>query len=168
MEFELLSETYFEKLDQFERENRVWFETLIEARPEAFYSESGVRRHIQDCVALEKAGRLVPLILLHGGEIIARANLKAICTKSGVAEVGYRVAEAQIGRGVASRCLAELIQVAGLRFGQLRLRAQVLDNNSGSRRVLQKHDFTAVRYESDFAVVNGDMLGCTLMERRPD
>lgn len=165
-QFEILGTEHTDRLLAFESANRRWFESLIAARPDAFYSHGGVTAHIDECRDFFSAGRLVPLVLCDGESIIARANLKDISSQGQSAEVGYRVAEDYFGQGVASACLRQLVNVARERIDGCRLWGRVLDNNPASRRVLEKQRFSQVAYQPAFAEIRGHVLGCTVMERR--
>lgn len=165
MNFELLDENHIDLLLKFEAENRIWFESLIAPRGSEFYSQEAVQLHIKEYLSLHEKRELLPFVVVESKQIIARANLKNICAQSRSAEVGYRVAERYKGSGVGTYCLAELIRVSELRYGQLNLRAKVLENNPASRRILEKHGFCEVSFEPEFTEVRGSLLGCTTMER---
>ena len=163
LKFELLSENHLDQLFAFERENKTWFETWIAPRGEEFYSLENVRAHIESNLYGYSRGEYIPFLLLEGQEIVARANMKEFCKETASAEVGYRVAETHVGKGVASTCLARLIEEAHS-LQLKRLRANVLDNNPASRRVLEKQQFVAVSHEPDFWEINGEWQGRTIME----
>lgn len=165
MNFELLHDRHIDLLLRFEAENRDWFESLIAPRGSGFYSREAVQSHITESLSLYKRGALLPFVVVESKQIIARANLKNICVQSRVAEVGYRVAERHKGHGVGTYCLAELIRMSISKYGQLSLRAKVLENNPASRRILEKHAFREVSFEPEFTKINGTLLGCTTMER---
>jgi len=138
----------------FELANRAWFEQHIDARDESFYSLAGIAAHIDDYLAQHAQGRWHPLLLRDGkGEIIGRANLKHIDSSAGTAEVGYRVGGSSAGRGVASIALQQLIAVAEEHYGLTSLRAEVLDNNPASARILEKAGFIRGRPEPRMAKV---------------
>ncbi|MEE3058168.1 MAG: GNAT family protein, partial [Pseudomonadota bacterium] len=69
----------------------------------------------------------------------ARANIK---NRAGdKAEIGYRVAEKDCGKGIASRCVSFLIEEAKS-MGIKLLTAEVMDNNAASEKVLIKNGFS--------------------------
>ena len=61
--------------------------------------------------------------------------------REGLREVGYWIARAYWGRGVATAALAQFLAVEGHRP----LYARVATHNIGSRRVLEKCGFTVLR-----------------------
>jgi len=159
MKFEVLSKHHLKQLLDFELENKAWFESLIEPRGSAFYSEKGVSEHIEEQIKNMNSGSVFCGVLIQNNIIVARGNLKCITVKK--ASVGYRVSKQFTSQGFASFCLAELIKIAKNKFNIQTLEAQVLDNNPASKYVLEKQDFKAVRNIPNFIVINNEQLGCT-------
>jgi [ribosomal protein S5]-alanine N-acetyltransferase len=73
------------------------------------------------------------------GSVVGRFNLYDLA--DGSAEVGYRVARRVAGRGVATRALRDLCQIARERYGLRTLRAATSNENIASQRVLAKAGF---------------------------
>lgn len=165
MNYELLHDRHVELLLKFETDNRNWFESLIASRGSDFYSREAVMAHIEEYRSLYEKNELLPIVIVERGQIIARANLKNVCVPLSSAEVGYRVAQSHSGSGVGTYCLSELIRVSKLKYGQLTLRAKVLENNPASRRILEKHGFSELSCELEFMKIGGSRLRCTTMER---
>lgn len=161
MIFETLTTKHVNLLFQFELENRAWFESLITARADDFYSESAVKAHIDHCIREEKLGKNYSGLLINNGVIVARANLKDINKQDHTCAVGYRVAKNAIGNGYASFCLSELIEKAQVLYSVKLLKAQVLDNNPASKKVLTKLGFQAFEHKVNFIELNGKKLNCT-------
>jgi len=129
----------------FETANRHWFEQHVEARAPEFYTQPGVALHIAAYLDDYKHGRMHPCVLLDdAGAIIGRANLRQIDSAAGCAEVGYRIAADQVGRGLAGAALRHLQQLAAGTYGLRRLQAWVAPQNVASARVLEKNGFTRV------------------------
>lgn len=127
----------------FEQANRAWFESQIDARAPEFYSLAGVAAHIDDYLARHAAGKMHPCLLVaDDGAILGRCNLKDIDAGARRAEVGYRIAAAACGRGLAGQALRHLM---GLAYGEWQLTgldAHVTVANAASARVLQRAGFT--------------------------
>ncbi len=136
MKFEPLTLSHTNKLLDFEIKNKGYFESFIAPRENAFYTKAGVEDHIQQ---LTNEDSNLPFVLMDNSQIIARANLKNI-HKNGSAEIGYRVAQNTIGKGVGSLCVKFLIEKSK-NIDIKSLLAYVLDNNKASERVLTKSDF---------------------------
>jgi ribosomal-protein-alanine N-acetyltransferase len=129
----------------FELANRSWFERSVEARAPEFYTVPGVRLHIAAYLDDYRHGRMHPCVMLgEDGAIIGRANLRYIDTAAGNAEVGYRVAHARVGQGLASAALRHLQRLAVDEWKLSRLQAWVASGNPASARVLEKHGFRKV------------------------
>ncbi|MDQ1816248.1 GNAT family protein [Massilia sp. CCM 9210] len=126
----------------FELANRAWFERNVEARDPAFYSPHGVARHIAHYLEGHAAGTWHPCVLLdEEGRIAGRANLKDIDRSKGSAEVGYRIAHDQTGKGLATFALQNLIALARSTWQLRELRAEITLANQGSAAVLRKCGF---------------------------
>ncbi|MBF7144786.1 MULTISPECIES: GNAT family N-acetyltransferase [Pseudomonas] len=126
----------------FEQANRAWFDAHIEARPPSFYSLDGVAEHIDTYLQGLAAGTWHPFVLCTPkGDIVGRANLKAINQAAGEAEVGYRIAQQATRQGLATLALEHLMYQARVRWALHALVAWVFDENRGSRRVLERCGF---------------------------
>ena len=125
---------------EFERHYRQYFARTISDRGDEFFER--FRDDFHRLLAEQESGECVYYVLVdEDGSIGGRFNLYGV--RDGAADVGYRVAEAVAGRGVASAALTELCRVA-LALGLTRLSAKVSNENIASQRVLEKADFHAV------------------------
>jgi ribosomal-protein-alanine N-acetyltransferase len=137
-----LTEYDLETLLSFEALNRTWFESNIDARDASFYSRSGVSDHIEDLMSRYAAGNWHPFVVLSDdGSIVGRANLKDIDQQGGYAEVGYRVAHAYVGQGIATQAVMHLIRAARQHWKLERLGAYTFSENIGSQKVLARCGF---------------------------
>ncbi|MFN3192019.1 MAG: GNAT family N-acetyltransferase [Aureliella sp.] len=157
--FEILSSSHLRQLYAFESRNREWFESLIAPREASFYSERGVRQHIQSQIEAMDIGETMSWLALNGDEIVARANLKNICTRTRTAEVGYRVGKSSTAQGFGSACLAHLIQFASTNLSLNKLFGYVLDNNPASKRILEKHGFYEILCDEQSYTIQGVSYG---------
>jgi len=163
--FETLSIKHLDRLLQFELENKTWFESKIPPRECYFYSSAGLKIHIFDSMINMRSGTHYSGVLLFDDKIVARANLKDMSLEHSCATVGYRVAKECTGKGYASYCLSQLIQIANECYCVNELKALVLDNNPASKAVLKKLGFNAHSHEDDFIAHRGTKLGCTSFSR---
>jgi ribosomal-protein-alanine N-acetyltransferase len=143
------------QLLEFELDNRAWFERHIDSRSAAFYSLQGVSQHIAEYLDAHARGNWHPCVILHGDEIVGRANLKDIDTATGCAEVGYRIAEHAAGKGLATRAVKHLMHLARSEWRLARLKADVTANNAASGRVLEKCGFVQGQHHARLAFVKG-------------
>lgn len=147
------------ELFQFEVENRDWFERYIFPRGDAFYSKAGLADHISECLAAHAEGRMHPCLILDDADkIIGRANLKDIDMREGTTEIGYRIALAHVGRGVATRALRDLMRLAYEQWQLKKLFALVSAANPASGRVLEKAGFVQRGLHPKQSEINGQML----------
>lgn len=127
----------------FEVQNRAFFEDHINSRPSGYYSIEGVQSAI--AVAEEEARAGVGFQYLVRDErnaIVARANLSHVRRAHFFsAELGYRVAEAASGKGVATEAVRQVTALAFSEHGLLRIEARSRPENLGSVRVLERNGF---------------------------
>nr|WP_308128940.1 GNAT family N-acetyltransferase [Actinoplanes polyasparticus] len=84
-----------------------------------------------------------PYVLLDDdGRVVGRFNLFDVV--DGVAELGFRVAEASSGRGVARAGVRQVIALARGGYGLVRLIADAEIRNGASRAVLRATGFVPV------------------------
>ncbi|MQS10344.1 GNAT family N-acetyltransferase [Streptomyces alkaliphilus] len=125
----------------FERENREWFARSIPDRGDAWFAEFEGRHRA--LLAEQEAGLLHLHVLVEDdGRVIGRVNLVDITEET--AELGYRLAEAATGRGVATAAVAEVCRRAAGAYGLSALTAVTTLDNPASRAVLARNDFTPV------------------------
>lgn len=133
-----------EALCRFEFENRTFFEAHINARPATFYSDEGVRAAIAQAQADAAEDRGYQFLARAGaaGPLVGRVNLSRVRRAHfHSAELGYRIAQAETGKGHAGEAVRLAIEQA---FGVLDLRrieAGVRLGNEASRRVLLRNGF---------------------------
>ncbi|MEU2834485.1 GNAT family protein [Streptomyces lavendulae] len=82
------------------------------------------------------------MLVAEDGSVLGRFNLVDIEDRT--AEVGYRVAQHIVGRGVATATVRELCQLAAARHGLRTLRAATARRNAASQKVLAKAGFVPV------------------------
>ncbi|WP_141582698.1 GNAT family N-acetyltransferase [Actinomadura sp. WMMA1423] len=134
-----------EPLAALYRENRDYLRPWEPERGEAYFSVGGQRDNLRELVEAHAAGEMWPAVVLVGGEIAGRVTLNNILR--GPLQscfVGYWVARAHTGRGVATEAVRQALDVA---FGDLRLHrveAFTRVDNVASQRVLERNGFTPV------------------------
>jgi ribosomal-protein-alanine N-acetyltransferase len=156
-----LASTDAAALLHFELHNRDWFEYHVEARAADFYTLDGVQAHIAELLAQLERGQAHPLLIVSvQGKILGRANLKAMDAERGGGELGYRIAQAHAGQGLASLAVRELMRLAHQRWGLHHLEAYVAVDNPASARVLLKNGFERAECHPGMARVQGRQIDC--------
>ncbi len=129
-------------LFEFELKNRHYFEKMVPSRGEEYYNyESFLKRH--ESLLKEQSEDLSYFYLIkdQNSNILGRINLVDI-TKNG-GDVGYRIGEENIGKGIAQKALTMLIQTAKNK-GIKQISAKTTNNNIASQKVLEKKGFRSI------------------------
>jgi len=158
-----------EALLAFELANRDWFETWVQPRDDGFYTLEGVHAAIAQSAQARRDDRGYHFLVLDGARLVGRVNLHGV--RRGPhqsAELGYRVARAEAGRGVASTaatlCLAQA-------FGPLalwRVEASARPENAGSIRVLERCGFRRFGHSRRSVRLQGQWRDLLHFERHAD
>ncbi|BCJ76109.1 hypothetical protein CS0771_56530 [Catellatospora sp. IY07-71] len=123
----------------FEQENREYFAASIPDRGDAYFTEFAARHAA--LLAEQDAGLChFHLLVDAGGAVLGRINLVDVA--DGAAELGYRIARAAAGRGLATAGVARVCELAAGDYGLTSLRAVTTLDNTGSRAVLARSGFT--------------------------
>jgi ribosomal-protein-alanine N-acetyltransferase len=137
-ELQLLREDHRVPLLAFETENREWFARSISDRGDEFFEQFTERLEV--LLTEQEAGTGAFYVLVgEDGSVLGRFNLEL--EGDGVGKLGYRVAEAVAGRGLATATVLELCALAADRHGLRTLRAATSTANVASQRVLLKAGF---------------------------
>ncbi|MEU8814132.1 GNAT family protein [Actinoplanes sp. NPDC048796] len=124
------------------RANRAFLTPWEPVRPEEFFTDQGQRRLITETLRQYEGGATLPHVIVDDGRIVGRIMLTGIARGPFQScHLGYWVAEAANGRGLASAAVG---RIAGLAFGELglhRVEAGTLVHNAASQRVLERNGF---------------------------
>jgi [ribosomal protein S5]-alanine N-acetyltransferase len=137
---ELVRADHADALLAFERENREYFAAVIPDRGDDYFAEFAAR-HAQLLEWQEAGTDYFHVLVTESGEIVGRFNLVEV--ENGSAELGYRIARAAAGRGLATAAVAEVRELAKTAYGLTTLRAKVTLDNPASHRVLERNGFVA-------------------------
>lgn len=137
----LLSLEDQEAVFDFENRNKEWFERWVPPRPNAYFDPQEFSRLFNKLVEEMSETTYLLFVKYHGDQIIGRFNFPLIDVEQGEAEIGYRVCQAHIGRGIATNGLNDLKQFARENLCMKRLAARVSLSNTASCKVLLRHHF---------------------------
>ncbi|MFI6938726.1 GNAT family N-acetyltransferase [Streptomyces sp. NPDC050418] len=146
-----LSPEHAPALLAFEQENRAYFAASVPDRGDAFFAAFDAV--MRDRLAEQEAGECHFHVLVDtDGAILGRVNLVDVA--DGEAELGYRIAKAASGRGLATDAVRQVCALAAERYGLRTLRAVTTTDNGASRAVLARTGFVATG-----EIVIGDQPG---------
>jgi ribosomal-protein-alanine N-acetyltransferase len=135
---ELLRPDHADALLAFELANRAYFARSIPDRGDAYFAEFPARHAA--LLAEQAAGTCrFHVILDASGALVGRINLVDLA--DGTAELGYRIAEAAAGRGLATAAVAEICRLAATAYGLTTLTAATTVDNPASQAVLARIGF---------------------------
>lgn len=140
-------------------------------RDPAYATEAGQRELLSRLLAEHEQGRVVPHAIVHDGEVVGRLTLNDVVRGPAQwASLGYFVAEAVNGRGVATEAVAQVLTRAftppeqgGL--GLHRLQAGTLLSNSASQAVLQRNGFERIGVARRYLRIAGSWQDHVLYQR---
>ncbi|MFE3525198.1 GNAT family N-acetyltransferase [Streptomyces sp. NPDC059161] len=138
-ELQLLRPDHAPALLAFERENRDYFAASIPDRGEDYFARFD-QRHLALPAEQESGACHFHLRVRSAGDVLGRVNLVDVA--DGAAELGYRIAERDAGRGPATSAVREVCAAAG--YGLTALRAATTLDNAASRAVPARTGFTVV------------------------
>ena len=99
----------------------------------------------------------MPHVIVDDGRIVGRITLQAIARGPfQSASLGYWVAEAANGRGLASAAVARMVRIAFDDLGLHRVEGSTLVHNAASQRVLERNGFRRYGLAPRFLKINGD------------
>lgn len=131
-----------EDLFDFEVQNRQFFEQMVPGRGDDYYAwETFLERH-RDLLNEQEDGLSQFYLVKDGtGKIAGRMNLIDIDKEKSVAEIGFRIGEAHVGKGIANSALKELL---GAALPVKQIRAKTTTVNIASQKVLEKNGFIRI------------------------
>ncbi|RKS77205.1 [SSU ribosomal protein S5P]-alanine acetyltransferase [Actinomadura pelletieri DSM 43383] len=135
-------------------------------RDEAYFTVDGQRDNLHALVGAYALGEMWPGVILVDGDVAGRITLNNVLR--GPLQscfVGYWVARAHTGRGVATEAVRQVLDVAFHDLGLHRVEAFTRIDNHASQRVLERNGFTAVGTARRHIHVDGRWHDERLFER---
>ena len=138
-------------------ENREFLAPWEPTRDEVYFTVPGQQAIVETVLEQYGRGYTVPHAILVDGQVVGRITLNEIVRGPAQScHVGYWVAPAFNGRGVASAALAQMIELAFVQLGLHRLQAGTLVHNVGSQRVLQRNGFVKFGLSPRYLKIAGE------------
>ena len=133
------------RLAELLRDNRAFLAPWEPIRPEAFFTAEGQRRVIEDALTGYGRGVTIPRVIISEQRIVGRITLSNVVRGAFLSgNLGYWVAAAHNGRGLATAAVGEIREAAFGRLGLHRIEAGTLPHNEASQRVLQRNGFERI------------------------
>jgi [ribosomal protein S5]-alanine N-acetyltransferase len=142
--------------------NREFLAPFEPDRDETFYTVEGQRQRIE-------SGEQQAFAILDGSRIagtVALSNIARGPFQS--ANLGYWVAQDANDRGLATKAVAEVIEMAFGDLGLHRLEAGTQVENIASRRVLEKNGFELIGIARRYLLIAGEWRDHLLFQRTID
>ncbi|MEV4620324.1 GNAT family protein [Asanoa sp. NPDC049573] len=132
-------------------------------RDEVFFTPAGQRARIEGMLADRGA---YPCVIELDGEVVGTVTLTQMeYGPAQSANLGYWVAQAVNGRGIASRAVELIVERAFGELGLHRLQAGTLEHNFGSQKVLANNGFERIGIARDFLRIQGRWQDHILFQR---
>jgi len=146
------------------RVNRDFLAPWEPIREEAHFTEAGQRVAIQAVLAEHARGRGLPCVIVGGaGAVVGRVNLNNIVRGAfQSASLGYWLASAAGGRGLATMAVRDITRLAFAELGLHRLQADTLVHNVPSQRVLARNGFVRIGLAPRYLKIAGRWQDCIL------
>lgn len=152
----LLQEADAQELYDFEVQNRQFFEGMVPGRGDDYYIwENFLERH-RDLLHEQEGGQArFYLIKDENGRIAGRMNLIDIDPENNAAEIGFRIAESQVGKGIGNAALKGLLNEP---LPVKRILAKTTTVNIASQKVLEKNGFIQTGIGDEEFEMNGQKM----------
>ncbi|CAM3603495.1 Putative ribosomal N-acetyltransferase YdaF [Vibrio aerogenes CECT 7868] len=158
VEISLLSVSDVTELLAFELENRGWFEQFVEPRGDDFYTPDSVKAQILEFLLLHRCGEMYPMLIRdQHGNICGRINIHRINREKKSGELGYRVGQSFVSKGIASQAVEKFMAFLASESALDSVTAYVLTGNTGSEKVLQKNGFNKVDNIINYSSLHGEL-----------
>lgn len=146
--------------------NRQFLEPWEPLRDEAFYTTAGQHARLEQSQDFLRAGTGYGCVIEYADQIVGTVTLSTIVRgPAQSAHLGYWVAESVNGRGVATRAVTLMLEIA---FGELELHqvlAGTLLHNTGSQRVLERNGFGRIGVARSYVKIAGEWQDHILFQR---
>ncbi|MGN6445128.1 GNAT family N-acetyltransferase [Amnibacterium sp.] len=147
--------------------NRAFLAPWDAVRPDAFYTEPGQAVEVQRMLDHEVAGTAVARAILDD-----EGRLAGVIRLNGVVRgafescvMGYWVDRERNGRGLASRAVAAMLDLAFRDLRLHRVQAETLRHNVRSQRVLEKNGFERIGMAPAYLRIAGEWQDHDLFQR---
>lgn len=152
----MLQEVDAQDLFKFELENRRFFEKMVPNRGNDYFVwDTFVQRHAELLKEQEHGISNLYLIKNNDGKIVGRINLVDLDKKTSTAELGFRVGEPFVGKGIGNKALSQLLNTD---LEIKRINAKTTTVNKASQKVLEYNGFVQTAMDNEEFEMNGQKM----------
>jgi ribosomal-protein-alanine N-acetyltransferase len=157
-------------LAELVRANREFLAPWEPHRGDEYFTEAGQRVSIGASLAEHQHGRGVPWVIVdRDGAVVGRINLNNIVRGAfQSASLGYWLAQAATGRGIATAAVRDIMRLAFTELGLHRIQADTLVHNAASQRVLERNGFVRIGLAPRYLKIAGRWQDCVMHQLLSD
>lgn len=137
--------------------NRDFLAPWEPVRNDDYFTVDGQTTVIRNALRMHATGTHLPHVILDdSGRIVGRVSLNEIVRgPAQYSNLGYWVAAAHNGRGLATTAVGDIVRIAFEELGLHRLQAGTLLHNTGSQRVLERNRFVRFGVAAAYVKIAG-------------
>lgn len=166
MKLELMSQEAIKEIFEFEKDNRIFFEKTLPARPATYHHLESFQGAMAIILYEQSQGDCYMYIIRDESDrMIGRINLVKLEDQLGKKyELGYRLAETAQGKGYGTEAVKLILDLALQDHGISIVEAGTATQNIASQKVLIKNGFKKIEEAKGVMKVNGKWLDGILYE----
>jgi ribosomal-protein-alanine N-acetyltransferase len=135
-------------------------------RTEKWFTAAGQLERMTYQLERYKNGQVVPWVLVEGDRIIGAITLSDLVPGPfRSAALGYWLAVEAVGRGLATRAVETVAEIADTELKLHRIEASTLTGNTASQRVLNRTGFHQIGMAPTYLHIDGRWQDCNLYQR---
>ena len=135
-------------------------------RPERWFTPAGQEERLRASLERYKNGQIVPWLLVEADLVVGAITLNDIVPGPfRSASLGYWLAVDAVGRGLATRAVEAVAEIADTELRLHRIEASTLTNNVASQRVLDRAGFQQIGFAPTYLHIDGRWQDCNLYQR---
>ena len=135
-------------------------------RPDNWFTAAGQREKLSGLLERHKNGLVMPWLLVEGDRVVGAITLNDLVPGAfRNADVGYWLAADAVGRGLMTRAVEAVAEIADQELKLHRLAASTVTTNTASQAVLGRAGFTQIGFAPTYLHTGGAWQNCNLYQR---
>jgi len=135
-------------------------------RPANWLTAAGQLERLTSTLERYKNGLVVPWLLFEDDRVVGSFTLQDVVPGPfRSASIGYWLAADALGRGLATRAVDMVAEIADTELKLHRIEASTLTRNTASQRVLQRAGFTQIGFAPTYLHIGGAWQDSNLYQR---